>query len=137
MDGRIFNIKQKLSNDLGHHWSVCEMAETVDISEPHFIRLFRRCLDATPADYLTSLRMERAQTLLETTFIRVKEIAVRIGIPNESQFTREFKKRFGSTPTQHRRQYWESEQSAPPVAQESSPEQRNSALRAEMIIDFD
>lgn len=118
MDGRIFHITEKLSNNLGQHWSVSEMARIADVSEPHFIRLFRASVGVTPVDYLTHLRMERAKELLETTFIRIKEIGVQIGIPNESQFAREFKKRFGSTPTEYRKQQWEIEQSAAPDVQE-------------------
>ena len=117
MDGRIFHIAEKMSGNLEHHWSVSEMALAVDVSEPHFIKLFRRFIGVTPFEHLTDLRMERARDLLKTTFSRVNQIAVQIGIPNESQFTREFKKRFGSTPTQYRREHWETEQSFPSVVQ--------------------
>ena len=119
MAGRIFHIRAEISRNLAHTWSVSEMARSLNISEAHFIKLFRQHSDdVTPFEFLTRLRMERAKAVLETTFLRIKEIAVQIGIPNESQFTREFKKRFGLTPTEYRKRHWEIERSIAPQVQE-------------------
>ncbi len=57
--------------------------------------------------YLHDLRLEKARELLETTFKNIDEIRREIGIRNESHFTRDFKKKFGLTPTNYRKQYWD------------------------------
>jgi transcriptional regulator GlxA family with amidase domain len=44
--------------------------------------------------------------LLETTFLRVKEIAASVGYRNVAQLDRDFKKAFGVTPLQHRRRFF-------------------------------
>ncbi|MFZ1701562.1 MAG: AraC family transcriptional regulator [Pyrinomonadaceae bacterium] len=118
MNGRIFKLKAEISRSLQEQWTVAKMAAAADLSEPHFIRLFRTEIKTTPFEYLTCLRMEQAKNLLENTFLRIKEIGVNVGIPNESQFSREFRKRFSLTPTEYRHRHWEIEQSNPPDVQE-------------------
>ena len=56
----------------------------------------------SPIKYLKLLRMEKAKHLLETTFLSVKEITYRVGINDDSHFVRDFKKAYGTAPTQYR-----------------------------------
>lgn len=52
----------------------------------------------TPAQYLKSLRMQRAKHLIDSTFLNTKEIMRRVGMKDESHFVREFKKLYGLPP---------------------------------------
>jgi YesN/AraC family two-component response regulator len=52
----------------------------------------------TAAQYLKSLRMERAKQLIDSTFLSTKEIMQRVGMKDESHFVREFKKIYGLPP---------------------------------------
>ena len=52
--------------------------------------------------YLKLIRMQKAEQLLLSTFLSVKEIMNRVGISNESYFSREFKRTFGLAPLQYR-----------------------------------
>jgi AraC-like DNA-binding protein len=47
--------------------------------------------------------MQRASTLLENTFMSVKEISHEVGFRDVSHFVRDFKKLFGTSPTSYRR----------------------------------
>ncbi|MEQ1603906.1 MAG: AraC family transcriptional regulator [Pyrinomonadaceae bacterium] len=116
MDGRISHIKKKIAEDLSRPWTIKEMAEEARISEPHFRRVFREETGITPSAYRTDLRLKRASELLTDPddFRLIKEIAVECGFMNESNFTREFKKRHGMTPTECRHQAWEIHQSNHP-----------------------
>ena len=58
-----------------------------------------------PTQYLRKLRMERALELLETSLLSIKEIAAKVGYNDSSHFMREFKKSYGSTPSQYRAAY--------------------------------
>lgn len=120
MDRRVFHIRDKLSQNLGRSWSVDGMAAEVRMSAPHFQRLFKEETGVTPMAYLQSLRMERARELLSDThcYLGVKEVGYQVGIPNKGQFTREFRKLTGSTPTEFREMYAEIEQSKSQIAQE-------------------
>jgi YesN/AraC family two-component response regulator len=51
------------------------------------------------ADYLNYYRILRAKELLESTNLKVYEIAERVGYNNVEHFTRVFKKLVGSSPS--------------------------------------
>ena len=56
----------------------------------------------SPGSYIRDLRVKKARELLETTSLSIKEIRLRVGMSDESHFTRYFKKAFGVTPSRHR-----------------------------------
>jgi AraC-like DNA-binding protein len=58
----------------------------------------------SPVQLRTRLRLERGRNLVETTFLSVKEIASQVGMSNESQFIRYFKKAFGAPPNVYQSQ---------------------------------
>ena len=107
MDGRIFLFKEQLLNNLQQQWTIETMAETIEISVPHFQKLFKENIGTPPMTFLLNLRLEKARELLETTFNNITEILFEIRMPNDSHFTRDFKKKFGLTPTNYRKQYWD------------------------------
>ena len=118
MDGRIFHLRSLLHERLDHHWTVDEMAAVCELSPAHFHKLFKLHEGISPMAYLTDLRLEKARELIETTYHQMKQIRRQIGMPSDSHFTRDFKKKFGLTPTEYRKQYWEIEQSVPPDGKE-------------------
>jgi AraC-like DNA-binding protein len=48
--------------------------------------------------------MQDATTLLVDTFLSVKEIIARVGFTDESHFVKNFKRIYGVTPTEYRKQ---------------------------------
>jgi AraC-like DNA-binding protein len=56
----------------------------------------------SPGQYLNTLRMEKTAELLETTSLTVKQIRAKVGMQDESQFVRVFKKTYGVTPSEYR-----------------------------------
>jgi transcriptional regulator GlxA family with amidase domain len=104
-------IKNLLTEHPEEVWTVEEMAIAVGLSVPHFQRLFKHHAGIPPKTYLQDIRLTKAKELLRATFLRVKEIGVKTGLTNESHFTREFKKRFGMTPSEYRRHCWKVDQS--------------------------
>jgi transcriptional regulator GlxA family with amidase domain len=111
MDGRIFHIKQRLSRDLGHHWTVREMAEMVGLSARYLDKLFKSEIGVPPMKFLQQLRLEKARYLLENSFLQIKQIGLQTGLISASNFTRDFKARYGKAPSKYRRNVWSSTQS--------------------------
>lgn len=72
--------------------SVAQYAESLHISTNWFIRNFKQHMKISPAQYLLSLRMVNAQSLLENTDYSVGEIAEIVGDDNQLYFSRVFKK---------------------------------------------
>lgn len=57
-----------------------------------------------PAQYILSLRISNAQSLLENTSYNVTEISNIVGYENPLYFSRVFKKQCGMSPSEFRRQ---------------------------------
>jgi YesN/AraC family two-component response regulator len=55
-------------------------------------------------EYLTRLRMQKAQDLLRSSTLRLYEVASRVGYESDLAFTKAFKKLLGMTPTKYRKQ---------------------------------
>ena len=85
--------------------------EDYDISQhmsvSWFIRNFKEYTNVTPTQYILSLRISNAQTLLETTNYNVTEIAEIVGYDNPLYFSRIFKKQSGMSPSEFRKQLQE------------------------------
>lgn len=80
----------------------CEqLAQAAHLSEVYLRRLFLRRYRTTPFQYLTALRMSRAQTLL-LEGRPVKEVALSVGYSDVYSFSRAYKRRFGQAPGQTR-----------------------------------
>lgn len=65
--------------------------------------LFSKILGMTFPEYLTNLRMKKACSLLKETSLSLGEIAQRVGIDDYFYFNKIFKKSFGVTPNEFRK----------------------------------
>lgn len=68
------------------------LADIVCLSPDHFSKVFKKIMGISPCEYIQMKRIERAQALLLTTDMSIKQIAEHVGIINPSQFTRLFTK---------------------------------------------
>jgi len=57
----------------------------------------------SPAQYILSLWMVNAQSLLENTDYKIGEIAEIMGYDNQLYFSRVFRKEYGVSPVQYRK----------------------------------
>ncbi|MBU3122908.1 helix-turn-helix domain-containing protein [Sinomicrobium weinanense] len=74
------------------------------ISEKKLIHGFKRVYGKTPYTYALAKRLQRARQLLQTTNKSVEEVAHSIGYFGKSGFYTAFKKQFGITPGQVKKQ---------------------------------
>lgn len=81
------------------------IADKYHISTSHLSRLFSRSTGTSFPDYLSDLRLNAAQKMLQTCpDMSVVNIAHSVGYLNASYFTAQYKKKFSITPTQYRKQ---------------------------------
>lgn len=85
--------------------SMKQLAELAGLSSTHFNRRFRKLLRVTPTEYLRSVRVQAAQSLLATTSRGLAQIAVDVGFTDQSHFTRRFREVTGMTPAAWRKRF--------------------------------
>jgi AraC family transcriptional regulator len=83
--------------------SLDELAGLVGLSRFHLCTAFRFATGQTPHEWLTALRMSRAQELLVQPELPVTAIALAVGYQTPSAFTAAFRKATGTTPSAFRR----------------------------------
>lgn len=83
--------------------TVERLCRMLHISPAYFSTLFKRETGETFHQFLMRLRMEQAMALLRSTDLKSTEIALRVGIHEPSYFSYSFKRYFGLSPTQVRK----------------------------------
>jgi AraC-like DNA-binding protein len=98
-------LMHALGNDLQRPWTVGEMGAILGVSGAQLRRLCARGVGATPRQLLCNMRLQAAALLLHDPAIRIKEIQARVGIADASHFCRDFRERFGVSPSEYRYQH--------------------------------
>ncbi|REE77703.1 AraC family transcriptional regulator [Paenibacillus taihuensis] len=80
-----------------------EAAASIHFSPRHLGRVFKTITGRTVHEYLMALRLNRARQLLEVSDESLEQIAQECGITNGSYLNTLFKKHFGISPNQHRK----------------------------------
>lgn len=105
MDPRILRALEVFQQSTPAHLS--DVAADLNLSSSRFRHLFRQELGLSPKHYLKLKRLIRARKLLETSFLRIKEVAASVGSNDVSHFVRDYKAFYGQTPSQTRAAYAE------------------------------
>lgn len=72
-----------------------------EAGKEQFRRVCLRELGRSPMQHLTSLRIERAQQLLDTTHDKIEAVAEQVGFENAPVFSRAFKRWVGQIPKRY------------------------------------
>ena len=82
--------------------SLTKVANFAHISANHLSEKFKEVAGINFVDYVARIRVAKARDLLQTSNLRVSEIAFAVGFQSLSQFNRVFKKLTRRSPTQFR-----------------------------------
>ena len=83
--------------------SIEDYASSRHMSTCWFIRSFRTLTGNTPLQYILSIRMTNARTLLEYTQYNITEVAALVGFDDPLHFSHLFKKHTGVSPSEYRK----------------------------------
>ncbi len=86
-----------LSTELEESVNVDELAGRVGMSRATFHRKFKEATQLSPIQFLKSIRLNRAAMKIASG-MRVSEAAMEVGYASSSQFSREFKRKYGQSP---------------------------------------
>ena len=84
-------------------FSVQQVADEIGISKNYFISMYKNQMGIGYWEYVTQLRMEKAQNLLRMTDDTIVLIADKVGYDNEYYFSRKFKAYYGMSPRAYRK----------------------------------
>jgi AraC family transcriptional regulator len=102
IDGRIRQVLDYIDRNLNRALKVSELADLAGLSEPQFRRVFRANMSIGPKEYLLQTRMHYAQRILESEGLRVSDVAELLQFETVYQFSKQYKKVHGHSPTGRR-----------------------------------
>ncbi|GGH47872.1 putative HTH-type transcriptional regulator YtdP [Paenibacillus silvae] len=93
-------IEERYDRDL----SLEACAEELNFHPVYLSRVFKKEAGVNFTEYLAEYRMEKAKTWLQTTDLKIAEIAEKLNYTNPTAFIRTFRKITGTTPGKYREQ---------------------------------
>ena len=97
---KLKTVLEYISDHYAEEISVAQLAGLSYFSEYHFMRFFKKYMGISCLEYIKTLRLEKAASLLGQNADSILEISLASGFSNLSYFYREFKKKYGMTPKQ-------------------------------------
>jgi len=94
------DIKNIIDKKYAEVNNVDEIVAPLYISSSYANLIFKQHTGQTIFDYLVSRRMEEAKKLLQDPYVKIYEVAEKVGYKSKSYFTSIFKEYFGMTPKQ-------------------------------------
>jgi AraC family transcriptional regulator len=91
-----------IRENLGTDVAVSDLAACIGVSCDHFFRIFKASFGMSPYRFVMRERVAKAKTMLEESRKGIGEIAVELGFPSHSHFTKIFRQMTGATPSQFR-----------------------------------
>lgn len=96
----IIEAKKYIRTHYASALSLDFMADYLGLSPNYFSKIFKKYAGTGFIDYLTDLRLKKAEELLKTGNYKIYEISSLVGYENPTYFSRIFKKKFGYSPYQ-------------------------------------
>lgn len=93
---------QSLGQHYAERYPVGRYADEANLSVRHFSKIIRDYTGQTPMQWIISYTISQAKRLLSQTGLSVKEIAVKLGFPEQFTFRKYFKTHTGMSPKDFR-----------------------------------
>ncbi len=90
-----------LHNHYDDKLDVEQLASMANMSASTFHRNFKQITASSPIQYVKKLRLSKARDLLQDQGIKVKQAAAQVGYESATQFSREFTRYFGISPSDY------------------------------------
>ena len=94
--------KSEINNNYSSNIKISDIAKYVGLNRSYFSNLFTKTLGISPQEYLLSLRIEKACTLLEDLQLTIGEVSIKVGYTDQLTFSKIFKKTKGVSPKLYR-----------------------------------
>lgn len=81
--------------------SVGEVARQVGVSPSHLTALFHKCLQIAPGEYIRRTKLEESKLMIREGRLNFTQIAETLSYSTVHHFSRQFKEKFGITPSEY------------------------------------
>ena len=108
---RLRTITELVHANMEDELTLVEMAQSVEMSPPHFARMFRKSTGETPHQFVLRNRIERGKEMLCTPRVRILDVAVACGFKTQQHFARVFRRLCGTSPREYQLERWSSDPS--------------------------
>jgi len=99
----ILQIRKYVDGNYMDDVSIERMGVVFGVTPTYLSRIFREKTGEKYIDYVTGIRMKKAEELLETQKYSIRRVSEQVGYSSEKYFSRLFKKHFGVSPSQYMR----------------------------------
>ncbi len=103
LDRRIEAVRSHIDRHFDQPVTLEQLSALAHLGQRQLNDLFRRELGMTPQQYLIEMRMQHAWQLLSESDLQVQQVAERVGYSNLAAFSDRFRRHFGRSPRQFRR----------------------------------
>ena len=99
----IRQAQQFISAHIREKLSVPLVARQVDVSPSYLTALFHKNLQISPGEYIRRIKLQESKQMIRENNLNFTEIAAELQYSTVHHFSRQFKEKFGITPTEYAR----------------------------------
>ena len=97
----IRQAQQYISSHIREKLSVPLVARQVDVSPSYLTALFHKNLQISPGEYIRRIKLQESKQMIRENNLDFTEIAAELQYSTVHHFSRQFKEKFGITPTEY------------------------------------
>ena len=97
----IRQAQQFISTHIREKLSVPYVARQVDVSPSYLTALFHKNLQISPGEYIRRIKLQESKQMIRENNLNFTEIAAELQYSTVHHFSRQFKEKFGITPTEY------------------------------------
>ncbi len=97
----IRQAQQYISSHIREKLSVPLVARQVDVSPSYLTALFHKNLQISPGEYIRRIKLQESKQMIRENNMNFTEIAAELQYSTVHHFSRQFKEKFGITPTEY------------------------------------
>ena len=97
----IRHAQQYISAHIREKLSVPMVARQVDVSPSYLTALFHKNLQISPGEYIRRIKLQESKQMIRENNLNFTEIAAELQYSTVHHFSRQFKEKFGITPTEY------------------------------------
>lgn len=102
---KIIPAIEYIAENYNKHISNDALAAVTGLSTVYFRKLFKEITGLSPICYVKSVKMKKAQKMLQSDYSNISDIAYSLGYNNIYEFSRDFKKYMGISPLNYAKQH--------------------------------